>query len=427
MPSPSEPRRRVLLIAPHGSYRTGPFLRAARELGLAVLVASRGEHSIVASYAEGLHIDFADRDAALARILAAARAQPFCAIIGTDDSVVELASRASAALDLPHNPAAATRLTRRKDQARICLHEAGVRVPVFATVSVADDVATLEQVAGTVGFPLVMKPLALSASRGVMRADNTDELHAGLARLRAMLGCEPGLDETERSTVLLERFVPGVEVAVEAMLQDGHLQLLAIFDKPDPLDGPFFEETLYVTPSRLPAQTVAAIEQEVAAACAALGLREGPVHAECRVNQAGVWIIELAARTIGGLCGRLLRFGTGHTLEQLVLRHASGAPAIAPAGLDGAAGVMMIPIPRAGVFKRVEGILEARRVPGIDDIDIQIREGHELVPLPEGASYLGFIFARAETPAAVEAALREAHARLRIVITPLWKPLAASA
>ncbi len=420
--------RRVLLIAPHGSYRTGPFLRAAAELGLEVLVASRGEHSIVSSYAQGLHIDPADSEAALARILEAARKQPFGAVLGTDDSVVELASRAAAALGLPHNPAAAVRLARRKDLARARLAERGVRVPAFARIRLDADEEALERAAGRVGFPLVMKPLSLSASRGVMRADDTEALHAGLARLRTLLACEPRLAAEERGEALLERFVPGTEVAVEAMLEGGRLQLLAVFDKPDPLDGPFFEETLYVTPSRLDAARLAAIETEVAAACAAFGLREGPVHAECRLNDEGVWIIELAARTIGGLCARLLRFGTGLTLEQLVLRHASGRTVVMPAaaGEAGAAGVMMIPIPRAGIFKRVEGILAAQRVPGIEDIDIQIREGHELVPLPEGASYLGFIFARGATPAVVEAALREAHARLRIVITPLWKPLAAA-
>ena len=349
-------------------------------------------------------------------------------MLGTDDSVVELASRAAAALGLPHNPAAAVRLARRKDLARARLAERGVRVPAFARIRLDADEEALERAAGRVGFPLVMKPLSLSASRGVMRADDTEALHAGLARLRTLLACEPRLAAEERGEALLERFVPGTEVAVEAMLEGGRLQLLAVFDKPDPLDGPFFEETLYVTPSRLDAARLAAIETEVAAACAAFGLREGPVHAECRLNDEGVWIIELAARTIGGLCARLLRFGTGLTLEQLVLRHASGRTVVMPAaaGEAGAAGVMMIPIPRAGIFKRVEGILAAQRVPGIEDIDIQIREGHELVPLPEGASYLGFIFARGATPAVVEAALREAHARLRIVITPLWKPLAAA-
>ncbi len=407
---------RVLLVAPHGSYRTGPFLAAARRLGLEPVVASGGRHSVVAAYAQGLHLDLADEAAALAAIEAAARERPFAGVVATDDATTELAARAAARLGLPHNPPEAVRLARRKDLARARLAAAGVRVPQHRVLDPGCDAAAQ---AAALGFPAVVKPVALAGSRGVIRVDDEAALAAAVERVRAILAREDLLEPEARSRLLLERFIPGAEVAVEGMLDRGRLRLLAVFDKPDPLDGPFFEETYYVTPTRHPPEVVEALQALVESACAAYGLREGPVHAECRINAGGVWLIELAARTIGGLCARLLGAGTGHGLEELVLAWATGRRPV-PAAPAGAAGVLMIPIPAAGVFKRVEGILEALRVPGIEDIDIQVREGHTLVPLPEGSSYLGFIFARGDDPAAVEAALREAHARLRIVVAPLW-------
>jgi len=204
------------------------------------------------------------------------------------------------------------------------------------------------------------------------------------------------------------------------MLHHGELRVLALFDKPDPLEGPYFEETYYITPSRLDPDTQALIRKRVAQACAAYGLVTGPVHAELRLHEGEAWILEVAARTIGGQCARLLRFGTGYGLEEQVIAEALGQP-LTPNADNGAAGVLMIPIPRAGILRRVEGLLAAQRVPYIEDIEISVREGYELVPLPEGASYLGFIFARAPTPELAEQALREAHACLNIVVAPVWK------
>jgi biotin carboxylase len=269
-------------------------------------------------------------------------------------------------------------------------------------------------------YPVVVKPVCLSASRGVIRADHQTDLRQAIARIQVMLHKERLADPDLARWLLVEQYIPGQEVALEGMLHDGRLTVMAVFDKPDPLEGPYFEETYYTTPSRHPAETQVELEAQVQAACAAYGLREGPIHAECRLNEHGVWILEVAARSIGGLCGQLLRFGTGYSLEELVLAQAMGRRLpVTPAA--GGAGVLMIPIPRAGVLRRVEGLLEAQQVPGITAIDIQIREGHELVPLPEGASYLGFIFARGDTPAQAEAALRQAHACLNIVVAPLWK------
>jgi biotin carboxylase len=264
----------------------------------------------------------------------------------------------------------------------------------------------------------VLKPLALSGSRGVIRVNDAGEFTRAAARIGLVVRHEPG--EEERRFLLAEEFIPGHEIAVEGMLTAGELEILAVFDKPDPLDGPYFEETYYVTPSRLGVRVQKQVRVTVAAACRAYGLREGPVHAELRVNDRGAWIIEVAARTIGGMCGRLLRFGTGMGLEELVLRQALGLP-VRKTSEAGGAGVMMIPIPQAGILRRVEGLLAAREIPFIEEVRIDVREGYELIPLPEGDSYLGFIFAHAPTPRQAEDALRQAHACLRVVVAPVWK------
>ncbi|HET7093095.1 MAG TPA: ATP-grasp domain-containing protein, partial [Thermomicrobiales bacterium] len=226
-----------------------------------------------------------------------------------------------------------------------------------------------------------------------------------------------GADLAE-SALLVERYLPGVEVAVDGLLAGGALRTLAIFDKPDPLDGPFFEETIYVTPSRLPVETQAAISARTAEAAAALGLREGPVHAELRINDDGVWPIELAGRSIGGLCSSVLEFGVGVSLEELILRHAVGLPLPEAERSGAAAGVMMIPIPRGGMLRGVSGVEAALAVPDVTGVEITAKLNQPLTPLPEGASYLGFIFARAATPERAEAALRAAHAELRFRIDP---------
>lgn len=410
----TDARDHLLLIAPHNSYRTLPFIDAAHTLDIDVLVASEGRHSVVSAYADGLHIDMRDAEGALATILRAAKKRPFGAVLGTDDATCELAAHVAAHLALPHNPLEAARYARRKDLGRERLARQGVNVPRHRCIDLQ---APLSPQAEQIRFPCVLKPLSLSASRGVMRADNVHEFLQACARIERLLHKE---NVPERDVLLAEDFVPGIEVAVEALLDHGELHVLAIFDKPEPLDGPYFEETYYVTPSRLAKSIQSRLRREIAQACRAYGLREGPVHAECRINSEGVWILEVAARTIGGLCGRLFRYGVGYGLEELVLAQALGHSLSVNMERSGA-GVLMIPVPQAGILRRVEGVMAAQRVPYIDEVVIQVREGYELVPWPEGSSYLGFIFARAPTPALAEVALRHAHRCLNIVVAPLWK------
>lgn len=414
-------RVRVLLIAPAGSYRTAPFVSAARALGAQVLIASDGRFALSAADVPGLTIPFHDHATALDHILAEHARAPFRVILGTDDVSTELAAQASACAGLAHNPASSTRIARRKDYARAQLARCGVPVPRHWLLDLSLPLA--EQLR-PISYPCVLKPIAMSASRGVIRADNADALLVACARIQTILREQAGTEEGNR--ILVETFIPGVEVAVEGLLTAGQLEILAIFDKPDPLDGPYFEETYYITPSRHSQAVQAELSETIAAACRAYGLRHGPIHAECRINEEGVWILEVAARTIGGLCARLLRFGTGYGLEELVIRHALGER-LEYAAETGGAGVLMIPIRQAGILRRVEGILAAEKIPFIEEVIIDVREGYELVPLPEGSQYLGFIYARAPDAAQAEAALRAAHACLRIVVAPLWHAQLAQA
>ncbi len=403
----------VLLVSPPHSYRLAAYVEAARSLGCKPFVASEGHHSLVPDVAQGIHVELTSAHG-VGQMVAAGRNLGLHGVVATDDAVVEPAGRVAMELGLRHNSPRSARLSRRKDLAREALADAVAGVPEFRCLDLQRPLA--RQIAG-VPFPCVVKPVAMSGSRGVIRADDGQALVAACERIRPLIADLP--DPIERTRVLVEDFMPGREVAVEAMLDDGTLTILAMFDKPDPLDGPYFEETYYITPSRLAPALQRRIRQLVVATCRAYGLREGPIHAELRVRDGDARVIEVAARTIGGQCARLLRFGTGLSLEALVIAHAVGLP-LAWQPSRNAGGVLMIPTPRAGILRRVEGVLAASRVPYVEEVEISIREGYELVPLPEGSSYLGFIFARAPNPALAERALRDAHACLNIVTAPMW-------
>ena len=406
---------RLLLLLPTTTYRTEAFVHAAHKLGVDLVCASE-RPSTLEELAPGtlLTLDFADPEGAAARVAEWSRGHPLDAVVGVDDLTTTVAAAIAHRLGLRANPVAAVAAARNKYQMRQCLAAAGVPVPRFRRLALKDDPFTA---ARGVAFPCVLKPLALSASRGVVRANTVDQFIAAFHRIGAILHRDDvGVSGEAAEYLLAEQFVPGLEVALEGLLVGGTLHTLALFDKPDPLDGPFFEETIYVTPSRLPQAIQRRITKVTAAACTALGLREGPVHAELRVNDDGPWVIEVAARSIGGLCSRTLRFGTGMSLEELILRHALGWTIDSLDRERRPAGVMMIPIPRAGRLQAVHGQEPAAAVEGIEEVAITAHLGQELMPLPEGWQYLGFIFARAETPEAVEKALREAHAHLHFDI-----------
>jgi biotin carboxylase len=405
--------KRILLLLTPQSYRAAPFVEAAERLQVEVAKAVDMPPELAALWNERLGVPFDRPDIAVRAIADFAAEQPLDAVVAVDDSGSLLAARASAALGLPHNSPEAAEAARDKFIMRTLLARGGVPIPEFRLCSTADDLPTLAE---QVSYPCVVKPLRLNGSRGVIRADDPAEFVAAARRLAALLyAIEP---TPAPKPFLVERFIPGFEVALEGVMDGGRLQVLALFDKPDPLDGPFFEETIYVTPSRLPADVQAAIARCAAAAAAALGLREGPMHAELRVNDAGPWLVEVAGRSIGGLCSKTLRFGTDASLEELILRQACGMETQSIGREQAAGGVMMLPIPESGVLRRIGGLEAARAVPGVEEIDITARLHYPIVALPEGDSYLGFIFARGATPEAVEAALREAHSRLRFEIAP---------
>jgi biotin carboxylase len=402
---------RLLLLLPTTTYRTQDFLDAAGALGVDIVCASEKPSTFEAHAPDNLlTLDFTDPDAAAARVAEFTERRPLNAVVGVDDLTTVAAAAIAERLGLRSSAVAAVTAARDKYQMRQCLAAAGVPIPRFRRIALKDDPFLA---ARGVAFPCVLKPLALSASRGVIRANNVDQFIAAFRRIATLLQRDDVELSGDASQFLLaEQYLPGVEVALEGLVTGGALHTLALFDKPDPLEGPFFEETLYVTPSRLPRDVQSAIERVASAACTALGLTEGPVHAELRVNDSGPWVLEVAARSIGGLCSRTLRFGTGMTLEEIILRHALGWPIATLTRERQPAGVMMIPIPKAGRLQAVHGTAAAEAVAGVEDVSITAHVGQDLVPLPEGWQYLGFIFARAETPDAVEAALRDAHARL---------------
>ncbi|MFQ6018201.1 MAG: ATP-grasp domain-containing protein [Kiloniellaceae bacterium] len=406
---------RLLLLIPTTSYRVGDFLKAARRLDVEVTVGAN-RRQVLEKYSQGrtVTLDFRDSEKGTKQIVDFAGRYPLQAIVAVDEETTVLAAKASEALGLPHNSPSSVAAAANKYRFRRALAEAGLPSPGFALVSLEDDPA---EAARRFDYPCVLKPLAFSASRGVIRADDPAAFAAAFCRIGKLLN-----DPDARSPagtgdhLLVEDYVPGTEVALEGLLDRGRLEILALFDKPDPLEGPFFEETIYLTPSRLPAVVQRAVTATTAGAVTALGLHDGPIHAELRISETGPVVIEFAARSIGGLCSRVLRFGVGISLEELILRHALRLPIGSLEREARPAGVMMIPIPRAGRLRHVRGLAGARGVPGIEDVTITIPLGQVLVPLPEGSKYLGFIFARAKTPQAVEAALRDAHSRLEFRI-----------
>jgi biotin carboxylase len=408
---PSE-RRRILLIVPSTSYRVADFLRAAAALGSEVVVATDADPVAIGTPARRIPLE--DPEATAAAVVAIDAETPLDAVVGLDDRSVLAAAQAAQRLGLAHNPPEAVAATLDKLAMRTVFAGAEVPQPRFGSLRAdATDAQVLELVED-VGPDCVVKPTTLSGSQGVIRTSPQDAV-AAVARVRAIArsaGAGPS------PTLLVERYVPGHELAVEVLLDAGRLDVLAVFDKPDPMEGPYFEETLYVTPSRLERRDVEAARNAVRAAVVALGLRHGPAHAEVRVSSGRAAVVEVAARSIGGLCSRAMVFGTGVSLEQLIVAQALGRRSRALQRLRGAAGVLMLPIPRAGILLGVDGEDRARAVAGVTGFELSTAVGRAVVPVPEGNRYLGFLFARGDRADEVEQALRTAASQLEVRIAP---------
>jgi biotin carboxylase len=407
---------RVLIIATTTGYQIRSFGEAAAKLGVRLVFATdRCDRMEDPWWDQAVPIRFHEEARSTAAVVEAVTAAPIQGVLAVGDRPTMIAARVAQALGFRGNPPAAAAASRNKLMTKTLLAEAGLPVPWFRMVPASDRVAAL---ALDVPYPCVVKPLALSGSRGVIRVDSRDDLPAVFDRVAALLR-QPDVQQERDAAhdlLMIESFIPGREYALEGLLTDGALRTLAIFDKPDPLDGPYFEETIYVTPPDLTHDAQARISAAVANAARAIGLRHGPVHAEVRVNERGVFVLEVAARPIGGLCSKALRFAGDVSLEELLLRHALGEDVSHVAREEEASGVMMIPIPAHGVYRRVDGVDAARGVSGVDDVHITAKPDQVLVPLPEGKSYLGFIFARAGDARNVVLALRNAHAELHFAI-----------
>ncbi|HAK54899.1 MAG TPA: carboxylate--amine ligase [Acidobacteria bacterium] len=413
---------RVMLFATTTGYQVRVFGEAAERLGLELVFATDRCQALEDPWRDAaIPVRFHDEVASLRRLTEAMSGREVHGVLGVGDRPAVLAALAAEAFDLPARGVDGARAAADKLRYRRRLAEVGLPSPAFRAVRLGQ---IDSRPAAPLSFPCVVKPLALSGSRGVIRVDDQTEFDAALARVGRLLA-QPeirALRDPANDWVLVEAYVDGNEVAVEGLLDDGRLHVVTFFDKPDPLDGPFFEETIYATPTSLTPDRYAAIEAAVADTVRALGLTHGPVHAECRLGPDGVVVLEVAARPIGGLCARVLRCvdpaGRACSYEEVLLRHATGEAGCGFRRAPGASAVMMIPTPRAGHLRRVRGQDRAKAVRDVDDLVITAKSGQRLVPMPEGASYLGFIFARAGTAEDAVEAVRRAHAQLGFDIDP---------
>jgi biotin carboxylase len=404
----------VLLLVPARTYRAADFLLAAARMGLDLVIGSDG--ALPLGGRPVIPVNPADPDASIRRVLAGAGT--VTAVVAADTPMLMLAAAIAQQMGLPHSPAEAVRNATDKARQRQRWAAAGVPQPRFEIVPAAARAETIRRAAETVGFPCVVKAISLSASQGILRADEPATAVTAATRIRRVLAAA-GRPDPE--PVLIEEYLPGPELSIDGLLAGDSLTVTAIFDKPATPDGPTFEETMLVTPSRLPGPVLAAAIGTAGQAARALGLTHGPVHAELRVDEragrAAPAMLELAARSIGGLCSRALRFPGGTTLEELILASALGKP-VPAAGhdLDRPAGVYMLPVPRPGALRAVEGRDRAAAVPGITGLTITAPVGQRVRPLPDGDRYLGFIFAEAATRHEVEQALTAARGQLRVII-----------
>jgi biotin carboxylase len=413
----------LLLFTAKLGYQTRSFEDAARKLGVQLVYVTDRCHQLEDPWGDqAIPVHFESPEEAAYTVMEKLRGPDVAGVLALGDRPAAAAAYAARGLGIEYSHPAAVEACRSKLRMREVFQDAGLRVPWFRGFPVAP---IPEPSLVGISFPCVLKPLSLSASQGVMRANNRKEFIAAASRLGRLLESaeiratrEPNLDQ-----MIVESYLPGKEVAVEGLLTDGALRILAIFDKPDPLEGPYFEETIYVTPSRLPEATQTEIAKCARDATRALGLTHGPIHAEFRINDDGVWPIEVAARPIGGLCARALRFRANDMqaeieLEELLLRHALKMPGSDALRESSASGVMMIPVPQSGILESVSGVEAALATHRITELIITARLHDYIAAWPEGSSYLGFLFAKGNTAEEVEQAIREAHKKLHFSITP---------
>jgi hypothetical protein len=416
-------RPRILLFTAKLGYQTRAFDAAAKKLGVELVFVTDRCHQLDDPWNDrAVPVRFESPEEAAYAVMQAQAGQSVKGVLALGDRPTLAAAYVARGLGISHNHPASVEACRSKMRLREVFRDAGLPTPWFRSVPLH---AIPEPALMGINYPCVLKPISLSASQGVVRVNNREEFVAGAGRLERLLESaevqatrEPNLDR-----MIVEEYLPGREVAVEGLLTDGELRVLAIFDKPDPLEGPYFEETIYVTPSRLTPAEQELVKKSFTDAARALGLTHGPVHGEFRLNERGVWPIEIAARPIGGLCARALRFQPESEpepigLEELLLRHALNLSGSHAPRETAASGVLMIPVPKSGILEKVDGAEEARRVPGVTELEITARWRDYIAAWPEGSSYLGFLFARGETPAAAENALREGHAKLNFKLTP---------
>jgi biotin carboxylase len=421
---PKPVAKRILLLFPAQSYRVESFVTAARRLGIGLVLGTDLPGSFARHGLPLIAIDFRQPKEASAAIEAHVQAAQLDGIVPTNESSAVVAALAAERLGLPHVKATAVYAARNKRLMRELFAEAGVPGPQFIVLEPSEDPKKLLP---AVRFPCVVKPTMLTGSQGVIRANDPAELLAAVRRVRTILA-RHGSDASSDPDfyhLLVEDYIPGREVAVEAVVSGGRFRLLAMFDKPDDLVGPYFEETLYITPSRLPSPVQSAVLEVAEQAARAIGLSQGPLHVELRIDGPRIAVVEIAGRSMGGLCSRVLDRVTG-PLEDIILSQAAGLelPINETTRANGqvrklAAGVMMMPIPRSGVLRRVTGMQAARAVPGVEGVTLAIEPGESIRVLPDGASYLGFIFALGATPAEVEQSLRASFAELEFVLSPL--------
>ena len=416
-------RPRILLFTSKLGYQTRAFDTAAKKLSVELIFVTDRCHQLDDPWNDrAVPVRFEAPEEAAYAVIQAQAGKRVDAVLALGDRPTLAAAYAARGLGVTHNHPASVEACRSKARLREVFRDAGLPTPWFRSVPLQ---AIPEPALMGITYPCVLKPISLSASQGVVRVNNREEFLAGAGRLKRLLESAEvqATRELNLDKMLVEEYLPGREVAVEGLLQDGELRVLAIFDKPDPLEGPYFEETIYVTPSRLPSTEQELIKKCFADATCALGLTHGPVHGEFRLNERGVWPIEVAARPIGGLCARALRFQLENVaepigLEELLLRQALDLPGWDAPRETAASGVLMIPVPKSGILEKVEGAEDARRVPGVTELEITARWRDYIAAWPEGSSYLGFLFARGETPEVAENALREGHAKLNFKFTP---------